>query len=73
MKNILIIVIFIFITSGNAVSDEKKCQGLKKLSKSFIECNAKNLKEGAANKTKSLKKNVKKFGSKIVNQFKKKD
>ena len=44
MKKIfLIFAIFIF-TSGTAISTEKKCQGMKKLSKEYLACKTKSIK-----------------------------
>ena len=41
MKKLFIIFVFILISSNNAFSAEKKCQGMKKLSKDFLACKTK--------------------------------
>mgnify|MGYP000467573526 CR=1 FL=1 len=84
MKKILLIISLILFSSSFVYADEKKCDGLKKLSKKFFKCNTKNIKEdtikrykniknSASKKTESLKLEVKTVGSKIKNKLKKKE
>ena len=73
MKKIfLIFAIFIF-TSGTAISTEKKCQGMKKLSKEYLACKTKSIKEGTVKRSKKITGGVKNIGSKIIKPFKKKN
>ena len=73
MKKLFIIFIFILISSNNALSAEKKCQGMKKLSKEFLACKTKSIKDGTINKSKKITGGVKNIGSKLIKPFKKKD
>jgi hypothetical protein len=65
-------------------SEEKKCTGMKKLSKEFIKCSTINIKEktiekasdlkkNTSNKTKKIKIKLSETKNKITNKFKKKD
>ena len=65
-------------------SEEKKCAGMKKLSKEFIKCTTLNIKEktiekasdlkkNTSNKTKKIKIKLSKTKNKITDKFKKKD
>ena len=63
----------ILISSNNAFSAEKKCQGMKKLSKEFLACKTKSIKDGTINKSKKITGGVKNIGSKLIKPFKKKD
>ena len=56
MKKLFIIFIFILISSSNVFSAEKKCQGMKKLSKEFLACKTKSIKD--VNRTKVIKAKV---------------
>ena len=73
MKKLFIIFVFILISSNNAFSAEKKCQGMKKLSKEFLACKSKSIKDGTVNKSKKITGGVKNIGSKLIKPFKKKD
>ena len=73
MKKLFIIFVFILISSNNAFSAEKKCQGMKKLSKEFLACKSKSIKDGTVNKSKKITGSVKNIGSKLIKSFKKKD
>ncbi len=73
MKKLFIIFLFILISSNNALSAEKKCQGMKKLSKEFLACKTKSIKDGTINKSKKITGGVKNIGSKLIKPFKKKD
>tara|TARA_B100001109_G_scaffold213339_1_gene181710 strand:+ start:278 stop:499 length:222 start_codon:yes stop_codon:yes gene_type:complete len=73
MKKILIIFVFILISSSNGFSAEKKCQGMKKLSKEFLACKTKLIKDGTINKSKKITGGVKNIGGKLIKPFKKKD
>ena len=81
MKKILLVTFlyFIFITFGHSV--ENVCKG-KKLSKEFLSCKAKNIKNvtskkvknmkyAATEKTKKIKENTMEMSSKIINKIKK--
>ena len=73
MKKIfLIFAIFIF-TNGTSISAEKKCQGMKKLSKEYLACKTKSIKDGTVKQSKKITGGVKNIGSKIIKPFKKKD
>ena len=73
MKKLFIIFIFILISSSNVFSAEKKCQGMKKLSKEFLACKTKSIKDGTINKSKKITGGVKNIGGKLIKPFKKKD
>ena len=73
MKKLFLIFVFILISSNNAFSAEKKCQGMKKLSKEFLACKTKSIKDGTINKSKKITGGVKNIGSKLIKPFKKKD
>ena len=73
MKRLFIIFVFILISSNTAFSAEKKCQGMKKLSKEFLACKTKSIKDGTINKSKKITGGVKNIGSKLIKPFKKKD
>ena len=73
MKKLFIIFLFILISSNNTFSAEKKCQGMKTLSKEFLACKTKSIKDGTINKSKKITGGVKNIGSKLIKPFKKKD
>ena len=73
MKKLFIIFVFILFSSSNVFSAEKKCQGMKKLSKEFLACKTKSIKDGTLNKSKKITDGVKNIGGKIIKPFKKKD
>ncbi len=72
MKKVILIFTFILITSTNSFSAEKKCQGMKKLSKEFLACKTKSIKDGTVSKSKKITGGVKKIGNKLTKPFKKK-
>jgi hypothetical protein len=84
MKIVFLVLVLILQISTIANSDEKKCQGIKKLSKEFLACNVNNIKQGTANKAQNLKQNtsnkaqnlkqgIKNIGNKISKKLKKKE
>ena len=73
MKKILVTLVFILISSNNGFSAEKKCQGIKKLSKEFLACKTKSIKDGTINKSKKITGGVKNIGGKLIKPFKKKN
>ena len=81
LSSILFILYFFTIPVN---SEEKKCTGMKKLSKEFIKCSTINIKEktiekasdlkkNTSNKTKKIKIKLSETKNKITNKFKKKD
>jgi len=82
MKKILITLIVYLLSSNALVANESDCSGIKKLSKEYLGCKAKNIqdganninnkiKEGSANKTEQIKKGTKNIFNKIKNKIKK--
>ena len=55
MKKIFIISIFYLFSTNILIADEHKCSGMKKLSKEYLACTAKNIKEGAVKKKNQVK------------------
>ena len=55
MKKIFIIFIVFYFKSTFSFAQENKCNEFNKLSKEYIECNAKKLKEVSSKKAKELK------------------
>ena len=55
MKKLFIIFLVFFLKSAFSFAEENKCNELKKLSKEYLECNAKKLKEASSKKAKELK------------------
>ena len=55
MKKLFIIFIVFYFKSTFSFAEENKCNEFKKLSKEYLECNAKKLKEASSKKTKELK------------------
>ena len=81
LNSILLILYFFTIP---VKSEEKKCTGMKKLSKEFIKCSTINIKEktiekasdlkkNTSNKTKKIKIKLSETKNKITDKFKKKD
>ena len=60
MKKLFIIFIFFYFKSTFSFAEENKCNEFKKLSKEYLECNAKKLKEASSKKAKELKDGTKK-------------
>ena len=84
MKKIITILTVYFLTTNILFAEEKKCAGMKKLSKEYLICKAKNIKEnaakktqqikeGAAKKTEQIKDSAKKIGNKVKSKIKKKE
>ena len=55
MRKLYIIFIVFFFKSTFSLAEENKCSEFKKLSKEYIECNAKKLKEASSKKAQELK------------------
>ena len=47
MKKILITLIVYLFSSSISIANESDCSGIKKLSKEYLTCKAKNIKDGA--------------------------
>ena len=84
MKIFNSILFILFFFTIPVKSEEKKCTGMKKLSKEFIKCSTVNIKEktiekasdlkkNTSNKTKKIKIKLSETKNKITNKFKKKD
>ena len=84
MRKLFIIFIVFFFKSTFSFAEENKCKEFKKLSKEYLECNAKKLKEASSKKTqelkegtskkaKELKENLVEIGDKVKNKIKKKE
>ena len=71
MKKIATFLIIYFITTNILLAKEKKCSGIKKLSKEFLSCTAENIKEISAKKTEEIKKGVEIKSNQIKNGTKK--
>ena len=53
MKKLFIIFVVFFFKSAFSFAEENKCNEFKKLSKEYVECNAKKLKEVSSRKLKN--------------------
>jgi hypothetical protein len=84
MKILNSILFILFFFTIPVKSEEKKCTGMKKLSKEFIKCSTVNIKEktiekasdlkkNTSNKTKMIKIKLSETKNKITNKLKKKD
>ena len=84
MKILSSILFILFFFTIPVKSEEKKCTGMKKLSKEFIKCSTVNIKEktiekasdlkkNTSNKTKKIKIKLSEIKNKITNKFEKKD
>ena len=82
MKKLLTILVIYLLSSSVSIANENNCTGIKKLSKEYLACKAKNIKDGAnninnkikegsANKTKQIKKGTKNIFNNIKNKIKK--
>ena len=82
MKKILITIIVYLLSSSVSIAKENNCSGIKKLSKEYLACKAKNFKDGAnkvnnkikkgsANKTEQIKEGTKNIFNNIKNKIKK--
>jgi len=56
MKKILTTLIIYLLYSGISIANESDCSGIKKLSKEYLACKAKNIKDGANNVNNKIKK-----------------
>ena len=79
MKKIFIISIFYLFSTNILIADEHKCSGMKKLSKEYLACTAKNIKEGTIKKKDQFKEGsikktnqIKEGTNRIFNKFKNK-
>ncbi len=84
MRKLFIIFIVFFFENAFSFAEEYKCNEFKKMSKNYIECTAKKIKEasskkakelkdGTSKKTKELKENLVEIGDKVKNKIKKKE
>ena len=82
MKKILLILMVYLLSSNNSFANKSDCSGIKKLSKEYLACKAKNFKDGAnkvnnkikkgsANKTEQIKEGTKNIFNNIKNKIKK--
>ena len=82
MKKIFIISIFYLFSTNILIADQHKCSEIKKLSKKYLACAAKNIKEGAIKKkdqfkkgsikkTNQIKEGTKKIFNKVKTKIKK--
>ncbi len=82
MKKILLTFIFYLLSLNVSVANESDCSEIKKLSKEYLVCKAKNIKDGAnnvnnkikegsANKTSQIKEGTKNIFNNIKNKIKK--
>ena len=79
MKKIFMISIFYLISTNILIADEHKCSGIKKFSKEYLACIAKNVKEGSVKKKDQVKEGsikktnqIKEGTNRIFNKFKNK-
>ena len=79
MKKIFIISIIYLFSTNILIADDHKCSGMKKLSKEYLACTAKNIKEGTVKKKDQFKKGsikktnqIKESTNRIFNKFKNK-
>ena len=84
MKKILIIVTIYLINAMPVLAEKNDCSGMKKLSKEYLTCKAKNIKaaankknkqikEGSAKKTLQITEGTKKIINNVKNKIKKKE
>ena len=84
MKTILIILAVYLINTMPALAEKKNCSEMKKFSKEYLTCTAKNIKaaankkneqikEGSAKKTKQITEGTKKIINNVKNKIKKKE
>ena len=82
MKKILITLVVYLLSSNVLIASENDCTEFKKISKEYLACKAKNIKDGAknvnnkikegsANKTEQIKEGTKNLFNKIKNKIKK--
>ena len=73
MKKIFIISIIYLFSTNILIADENKCSGMKKLSKEYLACTAKNIKDESIKKTNQIKEGTKNIFNKIKTKIKKND
>ena len=84
MKKLLTILVIYLLSSSVSIANENNCTGIKKLSKEYLTCTAKNIKaaankknkqikEGSAKKTKQITEGTKKIINNVKNKIKKKE
>ena len=84
MKTILIILTVYLINTTPVLAEKKDCSEMKKFSKEYLTCTAKNIKEaankkneqikeGSAKKTKQITEGTKKIINNVKNKIKKKE
>ena len=84
MKTILIILAIYLINTMPVLAEKKNCSEMKKFSKEYLTCTAKNIKaaankknkqikEGSAKKTKQITEGTKKIINNVKNKIKKKE
>ena len=82
MKKILITLIVYLLSSSVSIANENDCSGIKKLSKEYLACKAKSIKdsannvnnkikEGSAKKTEQIKEGTKNIFNNIKNKINK--
>ena len=77
MKKIFAIIVIYLLSSNTVLAEKNDCSQMKKLSKDYIACTAKNIKEAANKKNKEIKegsakktKQVAEGAKKIINNLK---
>ena len=84
MKKILIIITVYLINTMPVLAEKNDCSDMKKLSKEYLSCKAKNIKaaankknkqikEGSAKKTEQITEGTKKLINNVKNKIKKKE
>ena len=84
MKKILIIITVYLINTMPVLAEKNDCSDMKKLSKEYLSCKAKDIKaaankknkqikEGSAKKTEQITEGTKKLINKVKNKIKKKE
>ncbi len=71
MKKLFIISIIYLFSTNILIAAEHKCSGMKKLSKEYLACTTKNIKEGAVKKKDQIKESTKKIFNKVKTKIKK--
>ena len=69
MKKILLTLIIYLLSSSVSIANENDCSGIKKLSKDYLVCKAKSIKDSANNINNKIKEGSTKKTEKIKNQF----
>ena len=84
MKKILIIITVYLLNTMTVLAEKNDCSDMKKLSKEYLSCKAKNIKaaankknkqikEGSAKKTEQITEGTKKLINNVKNKIKKKE